>query len=744
MELFMDLVTSHEFGKSMTQDTQLYCLVKEVDEKVQSYKEELINPLLTKLQNVLWNSSLASNEAVRFCRKCKRLFPNDATIAQLEYEEHPCLGTHIREFNQTTVGFTSERSYQSYLLSQIDLVMQDPYQAQLLLEAVTNFKPIVYIGCAGVGKSMLLNVVRMVLIQKYGYASVLSLSMLKANAIKNEGRTVHSQYKLPYSFEELDALMCDPASLERHAASLDLRQYRVLLIDEVSNMSTYIFEIINKLHNYHSIDQLHCFGGLQTIFAMDPLQNPPHDHLLAAFYWDRNQFFHDIFNLGLMMDANRNHRFKDESSWNTLLNKIRDLSFTDSDIKSFHDSIGGILQRPNPSNPNDRNNVECRMAVVMDCANAILVSTRRSHNDGHELSYMQNSGWLLQSRTNFISQEVIALENNLPCNRGKAGATIKEKSRAPLADIIQFYSQQIDGGFKEDDMFSMKIVVTEKAQLEAYDSLLQSLLNPDYNVDSQDEYLEVQQSSTNSDEKSLVKLSNAHWQRLVRAKGDIDLNQRNEGKNTVNLAIGSRRCISSNNAGSFLVKGQTVIIKSYDPTTHTLMVQPEDVTGRNLIYPIMCLPRIITESEVMASGIIVKLRRMQFPLINGCATVVNGMAGLTFTTTKLALDNTRTSQPGGFYIFNSRSVPKNLFIRHPLESGKNEGKWNGQVGEGSVFDIKCDKEAWLFNGKVRSLWDRRWFKENENSIIFAAQKLKDISPLNLGLSNTNDCLSPDG
>ena len=689
-------------------------------------RAQLVAPFKAHIRRELWKTSNKLH-AARYCIHCKRLFhPSDNINAESQYLQHPCSYVYLtpRQFgSKMHIGFTNDLRYRNYVETMINKVAQDRDQFNLLryvMYGKTLQKPLLFIGCAGAGKSMLLNVIRIMLIQKYGYESVLSVSTLKANAIKNEGRTIHSAYKWPVREEDLANKMNHHTS---HTSTLDGLNHRILLLDEASSLRHDELEFLMNIEKNRSVCDTGALGGTQTIFCMDPLQNAPIPRAAAAdttsvgakvpFY--ASPLFHDNFDVGLLMNPNKNHRFSapEDSTWNQLLNKIRNVDFGSNDIDSFESQIGGYLSGWISF---------ARLRTVIDCANAIVVNVKRQR-DNKEQGYIFNqsmirNGYILDSRTARLVLKVSDLEKAL--------------HRPPTsADIINLYSQDIDGGFKEEDFFSVqcenagedgssgenartpiRIIVTENEQRKAYDLMVQSLVDSKYDYSGFDQYFSENGDKTN--QKTISDITNTLKTQLHRL---LHLNNQHEESSawdglgaTVNLTIGSTRVVTNNTAGEYLVKGQAVKIVSFNSELRELRVLPLDITGRDYTYPETVIKMMTREVRVWDPNqkCFIKLVWSQFPLSCGCANVVNSLAGLTFTGTKLIFDNTRTTTAAAFYIFCSRSVPKHLIIRYPLElrpPSRNSHNSDHESVLGTYFDMKADRNGWLFDQRVKAIWE---------------------------------------
>ena len=138
------------------------------------------------------------------------------------------------------------------------------------------------------GKSMLSDIIRHVLIQRDGYEAVGAESMLKGNAIKHNVSTLNSYHQIPTSDTALKALLNGGIRDETVAAHIQnayndrkresLRRVKTLLQDEVSSLTAPVHEFIHDIHlqwSPHCDRTLIAFGGVHTVQAMDPNQNPP-------------------------------------------------------------------------------------------------------------------------------------------------------------------------------------------------------------------------------------------------------------------------------------------------------------------------------------------------------------------------------------------------------------------------------------------------------------------------------------
>jgi len=197
------------------------------------------------------------------------------------------------------------------------------------------------------------------------------------------------------------------------------------------------------------------------------------------------------------------------------------------------------------------------------------------------------------------------------------------------------------------------------------------------------------------------------------------MNEEHGLEDRVSLTPGATRCISSNEAGRYLVKGMRIRIATVE--NDHLVIHPYDVTGQHLDYGLKVLERVEKTVEISFNGTKYTLLRKQYPVTVGCAVTASSFAGLTFKEPVL-LDNSRSSIAANFYIFSGRNKdPKQIFLRHrlikakkPFGSGLNSLD-NFGGAQGLYFDIKVYYNALLFNTQLEKLYNEK--KDEENPII---------------------------
>jgi hypothetical protein len=277
--------------------------------------------------------------------------------------------------------------------------------------------------------------------------------------------------------------------------------------------------------------------------------------------------------------------------------------------------------------------------------------------------------------------------------------TLKAKfnRRATTLEIVHHYQEIAAMTFTEEQLFCMRIVVTERVQVRAYEKILRTLLLPCDNHTAIDEWSSSRSGGT-TETNIPTDVKNKLLELMVAEHGL---------EHQANLAPGSNRCISSNEAGRYLVKGMRVRIVSID--NNHLVIQPYDVTGQNLDYGHKVLERIEKAVDTRYNGTKYTLVRKQYPVTVGCAATASSIAGLTFND-PVVLDNTRTALPASFYIFSGRNKdPKNIYLRHrlvkalrPLSRGDNYGG-----AQGLYFDVKVYHKALLFNEELDKRYKER-------------------------------------
>ena len=688
--------------------------------QVLGLERHLMSPSRLKLQTSMLKlmDRLADKPACRYCRHCYLLFPPKQPSKDLEsvieglYREHGCKNperTYGCFGSRSYVDYTSSRDYRQWLVKEIDSL--DECQLQLL-RLVYHAKPshLLMVGGAGKGKSKLLNIMRHVLVQRDGFEAVVAESMLKANAIKHNATTINSYYRLPVDNEHLRQLV-DPSKegLARQHVEREyndpkrntMRRVRCVLYDEVSSMSAPVHDFVHRIHSALLPDVLSAFGGIKTVLAGDPLQNPPFKGQVPFYVAPlclRNYL------VALMMDPESNHRFGDHGEWHRLLNMMRTLDLKlMKDVEHYHAMIGGVLSgyghnllpiehRNRYADPKTG-----KLIAIIDCANVIVINEMRKKcfRESNQQSAYQQHAWQIQE--GYLVEERIQ-----PLIHTLKGLQTQVANGDVDTHHIMAYFQSFVGKFCEQDMYDKRIIVTETKQIKAYELMLNAMMDVKYDkraIDqwyrkrAQDDYVLVDETQVPSSVKralmnTMVSTHNLH--------------------DVVNLKPTSTRTISSNEAGVYLVKGMRVTILSDfedNGCTH-LAVHPLDVTGQGLHYQNMVMER--TEGVSLDQSGMFKLVRKQYPLMNGCAATAGSIAGLTLTT-DVVLDNTRTIQGGNFTIFNSRCTkPENVFIRHrlvPVKQGLEGTVDKNNAVYGVYFDMTADKTALLFNKKCQELWD---------------------------------------
>ena len=727
-ERFLALVGKH----SGLQIDHILRLNHSIHEQLMASRKEILNPALTMLQQQVWRHADHQRAAALYCKQCFILLGSTYSSRQQAeeiYFAHPCYRGgegHVRRFTKRWVGTTNDAHYKTWLRKR--LTRLDDCQREVIRAIVQEIPySMLLTGDAGVGKSEVLLMLYHVLVQLHGYNVVGWTSMLKVNAIKNGAETWNSFFQFPPNNEAMRKLdsSAHAARTVSDAKRKRMSQMKYLLVDEASNLSDVDF---NKAHEVLCHLSVRCrdgasdltpFGGIKVIMAMDPLQNPV-VRTLTAFY--RSSLVTTNFKVALFMEK-INHRFNVErggkavTAWLQLLNRIRTLDFTVEDIAVYHGMIGGVLGNPLAAVSSFEFK---RIVLLIDCVNALIINEERQQNDNkgyNRQSYMYQKGFHVSARLQPLYDRLHELD--------------KSSSDKPInnASVIRAYNSFLGGDFTEEDFYKTKIVVTEHAQLVMYDKLLATTFDPSFNVSAVYQYYEVDQQGN---ERVLQVVAQNIANELKNTLDKMDINNDVESAHVVNLRPKSTRGISSNKAGPFLSKGVRVTIEEYFKETDKLLITPHDATGRNMVYSPIELARVSTTVDQLVSNPdgttkCVRLKRSQFPICNGCAVIVNCLAGLTFTSElPLVLDNTRTSQAANLYIFSSRSLPQNLYLRHPLVAHpKHQGSVTLIVdGDGSVtgpvFDVKGNEQGLVYNRKAHEVLSQ----SRSHEIIFHARKLE--------------------
>ena len=127
-------------------------------------------------------------------------------------------------------------------------------------------------GSAGTGKSFLVQRIVEQAKQKGKVIAVCAMTGIAAVLLKNYARTIHSWSGIGFCKGSFDTIL--KRVLHNFPVKYAWKKTQVLIVDEVSMMSMYLFEVLEEIARIVRRSHLP-FGGLQVVFLGDMFQLPP-------------------------------------------------------------------------------------------------------------------------------------------------------------------------------------------------------------------------------------------------------------------------------------------------------------------------------------------------------------------------------------------------------------------------------------------------------------------------------------
>jgi ATP-dependent DNA helicase PIF1 len=213
-------------------------------------------------------------------------------------------------------------------------------QRRVLTAVISKGKSVFITGAGGVGKSACIS--QIVKIQRDRGLKVAVTAHTGIAAITIGGQTLYSFMKftvdkLKKSKEEIAAEV-----MKNKFLCSFFQSYRTLIIDEVSMVDPYVFEVVDYVLQMARRDQ-RPFGGLQVVLVGDFFQLPsPSDRKMTvskyifqtSVFWKVTEEMHDLQEMWRQKDP----------EFVSLLHRARKGNQTDEDIAVLHSRVGAALE----------------------------------------------------------------------------------------------------------------------------------------------------------------------------------------------------------------------------------------------------------------------------------------------------------------------------------------------------------------------------------------------------------------
>ena len=195
-------------------------------------------------------------------------------------------------------------------------------QQQYIFEKYKKGENIFITGPGGSGKSVLIKAIYQHATENDKRIQVTAMTGCAACLLQCKASTLHSWSKIGLGTRTFDQIV---KSIKRHETALEnWLLTKILVVDEVSMMSKYIFELLDKLGKTLRRNNKP-FGGIQVIFSGDFFQLPPIEtenipgselFCFESEEWER------VFPVSNQVQLEKVFRQKDES-YSSILNQLR-------------------------------------------------------------------------------------------------------------------------------------------------------------------------------------------------------------------------------------------------------------------------------------------------------------------------------------------------------------------------------------------------------------------------------------
>lgn len=212
-------------------------------------------------------------------------------------------------------------------------------EQELVIQKYREGKNIFVTGPGGTGKSYLLREILQDAERNNKRIQVCATSGRSAVLLNCGARTIHSWsgVRIPRGSRE-DIIS---KAVKRKITKKSWKQTDILIIDEVSMMSLFLFEILNDIGKITRNNYTKIFGGLQLIFIGDFFQLPPigdNNEIDSSRYCFESDLWKEAFEIENHIKLTKIFRQNDEN-FIKILNQIRNGRITQSSHKILTDLI---------------------------------------------------------------------------------------------------------------------------------------------------------------------------------------------------------------------------------------------------------------------------------------------------------------------------------------------------------------------------------------------------------------------